>query len=60
MSTAVEEAKKVLEALDPASDWEQIMYRMYARQKIDQGLADWKAGRLVSQQDIEAEFLGED
>ena len=60
MSTAIEEAKKVLEGLDPAADWDQIMYRMYVRQKIDRGMDDWKAGRLVSQEEIEAEFLGED
>ncbi len=60
MTTALEDAKKILETLDPAAGWDRIMERMYTRQKIDQGIADWKAGRLVSQEEIEAEFLGDD
>jgi len=34
------------------------MYRIYVRQKIEQGLRDADEGRLVSQEDVERVFLG--
>ena len=58
MSRVIDEAKKLLETMSPDADWEEIMYHLYARQKIEEGLEDAEAGRVISQEEVEARFLG--
>jgi predicted transcriptional regulator len=53
MSTAKEEVRKMLERLPDDSSFEDIQYHIYVRQKIEQGLEDVEAGRLLTQQEVE-------
>jgi predicted transcriptional regulator len=53
-----EEAKRLVEDLPEGATWDDLMYRIYVRQKIDQGLNDAQEGRLVSQDEVERLFLG--
>ena len=39
------------------SSYDDIMYQLYVRRKIEAGLADAEAGRVVSAEEIDAEFL---
>lgn len=57
MSVAKEEARKLLDKIPETATWDDIMYEFYVRQKIETALADVEAGRVVSQEEIEAEFL---
>lgn len=57
MSVAKEEARKLLDKIPETATWDDIMYEFYLRQKIETALADAEAGRVVSQDEIEAEFL---
>ncbi len=36
--------------------WDEVMSRLYVRQKIQQGLADVEAGRLLSTDEVFAEY----
>lgn len=36
--------------------WDEVMYRIFVRQKIDAGLKDADAGRLVLHEDVFEEF----
>ena len=50
------EAIKLVRGLSPSSTWDDLMYRIYIRQKIDAGLADIRAGRVHSHAAIRKEF----
>jgi len=49
-------AIKLVRGLSPSSTWDDLMYRIYVRQKIDAGLADIRAGRIHSHSAIRKEF----
>ena len=51
-------ALKLVRDLPANASWDDLMYRIYTRQKIDAGLADLDAGRAVSHQSVRKEFLG--
>lgn len=50
------EAAKLVRALPPTASWDDLMYEIYVRQKIESGLSDLKAGRVVKHADIRKEF----
>lgn len=57
MPTTVKEAVlEIAKKLPDDSSWEDAMYQMYVRQKIQEGLKDAEKGRMVSDEEIFAEF----
>ena len=40
--------EEILEQLPEDTTLEEVQYRLFVRQKIEQGLADVKAGRVIS------------
>ncbi len=52
MSNPKAEVAAMLEALPESSTFEDIQYHIYVRQKIEQGLADSEAGRVVSHEEV--------
>jgi len=40
------ETDQIIASLPEEASWEDLMYRVYVRNKIDQGLEDGKAGRV--------------
>jgi predicted transcriptional regulator len=61
MNTAKDEVRKLLDRLPDTSSFEGIQYHIYVREKIEQGLADVKKGRVLSQAEVErrmAKWLG--
>lgn len=50
------EAIKLVRGLPESTTWDDLMYRIYVRQKIDAGLADIRAGRVHSHVSIRKEF----
>jgi predicted transcriptional regulator len=51
METAKEQVQRILEVLPDDASLEDIQYHIYVRQKVDQGLADADAGRVVSHEE---------
>ena len=49
-------AIRLIRDLPKDSSWDDLMYRIYVRQKIEAGLADLKAGRVHSHDSIKREF----
>jgi predicted transcriptional regulator len=56
MSIAKEQAKKALELLPETATWEDIMYQLYVRAKITQGMKDVEEGKLVSHEEVKKRF----
>ncbi len=50
------EAIKLVRGLPSSSTWDDLMYRIYVRQKIEAGLADFRTGRVHSHASIRKEF----
>ena len=53
METAKEQVQQILEELPETASLEDIQYHIYVRQKIQQGLDDVEAGRVVSHEEVE-------
>jgi hypothetical protein len=49
-------ALKLIRTMPDNATWDDLMYQVYVRQKIDAGLADLVAGRKHSHEDIKRHF----
>lgn len=52
------DALRLVRDLPGNASWDDLMYRIYVRQKIDAGLADIRSGRVSSHESIRKEFIG--
>lgn len=48
--------RELVEHLPDDSTWDDVMYRVYVRQKIQAGLDDVAAGRLIDHEEVFAEY----
>lgn len=53
METAKEQVQQLLTALPEDATLEDIQYHIFVRQKIEQGLADLEAGRVMSHAQVQ-------
>lgn len=53
METAKQQVEEILATLPENASLEDIQYHIYVRQKIEQGLADAEAGRVLSRAEVE-------
>lgn len=53
MKTAKKEVRKILENIPDNSTFEDIQYHIYVREKIERGLEDIRAGRVLTQKEVE-------
>jgi len=53
MSNPKNEALKLIQSLPEDSTFEDIQYHIYVREKVEKGLADFEAGRTLSQTQVE-------
>ena len=58
VATAKETARQIIEHLPDQATWKDIMYELYIKQKMEEGLADIEAGRTISHEALKAEILG--
>jgi predicted transcriptional regulator len=52
MIAVKESVKQVLENLSDQCTWDDLMYELYVRQKIDRGLEDVHQGRVVTHEEV--------
>ena len=45
-------ARETIDLLPDDTTWDDVIYRMYVRQKIEAGLADAEAGKLISTDEV--------
>jgi predicted transcriptional regulator len=57
MSQVKDEVRKLLDEIPEDATWDDIMYEFYVRKKIELGLADLDAGRMVSQEEVERRYV---
>jgi predicted transcriptional regulator len=56
MSTAKDEAIKLIARLPEEVSWDDIMYRIYVKRKIEEGLKAAEEGRTVSHEEVKELF----
>jgi predicted transcriptional regulator len=52
-----EEVENLIEDLPEQADWDDVMYKIYVRQSIEQGLKDAKEGRTISHEEVKSYYL---
>ena len=52
-----EEAKKLVDSLPDGASWDDIIYELYVRKKIDEGLKAADEGKLISHEEVKQRFL---
>jgi predicted transcriptional regulator len=57
---AKQQVEEILATLPADASLEDIQYHIYVRQKIEQGLADADAGRVLSHAEVERRFIARD
>jgi len=57
MNTPKQAARQLIDHLPDQASWDDIMYELYVKEKIEAGLADIKAGRTIPHEQLKAELL---
>ncbi len=57
MLTAKETAKQVIDRLPGQATWDDILYELYVKQKIEAGLAAAAEGKTVAHEDAKRRLL---
>jgi len=50
------EVENLLKDLPEDADWDDVMYKIYVRQSIEQGLKDSEEGRVVPHEQIKKKY----
>lgn len=59
MSTTKEEAMQLISRLPEEVTWEDIMYRLYVKRKIEEGIKAADDGRTISHDEVKELFVPE-
>ena len=59
MSTTKEDAMELISRLPEEVTWEDIMYRLYVKRKIGEGIKAAEEGRVVSHDEVKELFARE-
>ncbi|HLP48221.1 MAG TPA: hypothetical protein VK186_14740 [Candidatus Deferrimicrobium sp.] len=51
-----EEARRLVDQLPNYSTWDDLMYEIYVRQAVEEGIKDSKAGRTTDVKDVRKKF----
>jgi hypothetical protein len=57
MDTIKEQARGLVEQLSDHATWDDLMYQIYVRQKIETGIRAGEDGRVQSHDDVKRKFL---
>jgi len=57
MPTPKEAVRQLLDHLPDQASWDDIMYELYVKQKIEEGLKDAEEGRVIPHEDVKRELL---
>ena len=59
MSTTKEEAIQLISRLPKEVTWDDIMYRLYVKRKIEEGIKAAEEGRTISHEEVKELFAPE-
>ncbi len=56
MATIREEAQRIIQKLPDEASWDDVMYKIYVRKKIDAGVEAADAGKLIPHDQVKQRF----
>lgn len=56
MSTVKDEARRLIDSLPEEVTWDDLMYQLYVKKKIEEGLKAEEEGRVVPHEDVKKMF----
>ena len=56
MASVKDTLHEIADELPEECSWDEVMHRIYVRQKIEAGLADADSGNVVSNEDVFSKF----
>jgi predicted transcriptional regulator len=59
VSAVKEEALKLINSLREDASWEDLIYQMYVRKKIERGIEAAEQGRVTTHEEVKRQFLSE-
>jgi predicted transcriptional regulator len=59
VSAVKEEALKLVDGLPDGASWEDLIYQLYVRKKIERGIDAADQGRVASHEEVKKQFLSE-
>jgi predicted transcriptional regulator len=59
MENAKQSAREVIERLPDSVTWNDLMYELYVKQKIDDGLRELDEGRGIPHEEVKRRLLGD-
>ncbi len=59
MPSAKDAARQIIDHLPEQATWDDIMYELYVKQKIEEGLKAADEGRTVSHEEAKRRLLGD-
>ncbi len=59
MPSAKDAARQIIEQLPDKATWDDIMYELYVKQKIEEGLKAADEGRTVTHEEAKRRLLGD-
>lgn len=57
MGNVKEEAMKLIDGLPEEISWDDIIYQMYVKKKIERGIKAAEEGRMVAHDEVKKRFL---
>lgn len=57
MATPKETARELIDHLSDQASWDEIMYELYVRQKIEEGLKDSEENRTIPHEEAKRQLL---
>lgn len=58
MQTAKQAARQIIEQVPEQASWDDIMYELYVKQKIEKGIKGVEEGRVVGHEEAKKRLLG--
>jgi predicted transcriptional regulator len=59
MHSAKQAARELIEQLPESVSWNELMYELYVKQKIQEGLQELDEGRGIPHEEVKRRLLGE-
>jgi predicted transcriptional regulator len=59
MSSAKQAARELIECLPDSASWNDLMYELYVKQKIEEGLKELDEGRSIPHEAVKLRLFGE-
>ena len=59
MQTVKQSARELIDRLPESASWNDLMYELYVKQKIEEGIKELDEGRGIPHEEVKRQLLGD-